>query len=227
MPDINSNPSNALLIFAKWPEPGRVKTRLSPPLSEQAAADLYRLMLLDTLESTREIDGIKRLIFFDGDPGRIDDFRALAPDADVMRQEGADLGARLANAFAKAFSMGCQTVAAIGTDSPHMPIERVTEAFDLLNGNGADVVFGPSEDGGYYLVRMRLFDNALFRDIPWSSSEVLATSIARAESSGFKVTLLPTGFDLDTTDDLLRLKNMANAPAARRTREYLNMAASE
>jgi rSAM/selenodomain-associated transferase 1 len=221
MPDIDSNPLNALLIFAKWPEPGKVKTRLSPPFSAQEASDVYRCMLMDTLENTVGLKGMKRMVFFDGDPERTADFRLLAPDAEVIRQEGNDLGERLANAFERAFSIGCQKVAVIGTDSPHMPIERITEAFDFLDEKKSDVVFGPSEDGGYYLIAMKEMNPELFREIPWSQSTTLSESISRTKSVGLRHTLLAPGFDLDTTDDLRRLTSLTEPGSAPQTRSFL------
>lgn len=217
-----ANHLNALLIFAKWPEPGRVKTRLSPPLSEQHAAELYRCMLLDTLDTTAEISDVQRMIFFDGDPERAADFRLLAPDATVIRQEGSDLGERLERASEKAFAAGYRQVVIIGADAPHMPVERVMEAFDLLEQKTGDVVFGPSDDGGYYLVALNRNCPQLFRDIPWSSSETLASSREKARSAGLKTVLLQHGFDLDTFDDLRRLmEEPAQCAAAPRTTAFL------
>ncbi|WP_160295217.1 TIGR04282 family arsenosugar biosynthesis glycosyltransferase [Geobacter sp. OR-1] len=214
---------NALLIFAKWPEPGRVKTRLSPPLSSHEAAELYRCMLLDTLASTNAVAGINRMIFFSGGPERSADFRLLAPDAEVVMQDGENLGERLSNAFAKAFSLGYRSVAVIGTDSPHMPVERIEEAFTVLNEKKADVVFGPSEDGGYYLIALNDPQPELLRDIPWSSPETLARSLEKAEDTGLKAKLLASGFDLDTVRDLHRLRDESAQPViAPRTLSFLN-----
>ncbi|MBT0663518.1 TIGR04282 family arsenosugar biosynthesis glycosyltransferase [Geobacter pelophilus] len=218
---MNSNHLNALLIFAKWPEPGKVKTRLSPPLETHEATELYRCMLLDTLENSADIIGTSRMIFFDGEPGRSADFKLLAPDAEVVVQEGDDLGERLANAFAKAFAFGYRSVAVVGTDSPHMPVARISEAFHLLNSQCADVIFGPSEDGGYYLVAMNSLNPGVFADIPWSSQDTLARSLEKTESLGLSPALLATGFDLDTVADLLRLKQEAR-PAAPRTLSLLS-----
>jgi rSAM/selenodomain-associated transferase 1 len=222
MPDINSNPLNALLIFAKWPESGKVKTRLSPPFSTQEASELYRCMLIDTLENTLGLNGMTRIIFFDGNPERAADFSLLAPDAEVIRQEGADLGERLANAFERAFSIGYRKVAVIGTDSPHMPVERITEAFQLLNAEDCDIVFGPSEDGGYYLIAMKEMNPELLVDIPWSSSDTLGKSLEKAKAAGLRASLLACGFDLDTVDDLLRLEQESpGSVTAPRTKSFL------
>jgi len=222
MKDMDSNHLNALIIFAKWPEPGKVKTRLSPPLSEQDASDLYRFMLMDTLEKTREIAGVTRMIFFDGDPERSADFRLLAPDADVIKQEGRDLGERLAHATEKAFSAGFRTVAIIGTDSPHLPVELIGEAFRLLKSESADIVFGPSEDGGYYLVAINKHCPELFRGIPWSSPATLKKSMDKAESVGLRPALLEKCFDVDNIDDLRKLRKEVSNSEAPGTLSFLS-----
>ncbi len=216
-----SNLPQALLIFAKWPEPGRVKTRLSPPLTKQEAASLYQYMLMDTLAATSCLTGIHRMIFFDGDNDRAAFFQALAPDAAVYQQQGVNLGERLTAALATAFGLGYQSVAIIGTDSPHLDPQEICGAFSLLATDKADVVFGPSADGGYYLLGLRQSKPELFKGIPWSSSDVLAVSLARAKSAGLRQVLLAPCFDLDTADDLRRLAELPDAGAAPQTRSFL------
>lgn len=220
---MNPNQPDALIILAKWPEPGKVKTRLSPPLAPADAASLYRCMLHDTLVATSGLPGVNRLIFFDGPAEHADDFKKMATDATLFRQLGKDLGERLIHAFETAFSTGSRYAAAIGTDSPHMPADRITQAFSLLNGRNTDVVFGPAEDGGYYLVGMRDMHRELFRDIPWSTHDVMTESLARAESAGLSVAMLPSGFDLDSADDLLRLKE--DPAAAKMAPETVSLSA--
>lgn len=215
------NPPDALIIFAKWPEPGRVKTRLTPPLSPEEAAELYRCMLLDTLDATAGFTGINRLIFFDGPAKRRDEFKTMAPDAELFQQNGNDLGERLTDAFETAFATGCRHAAVIGTDSPHMPTERVAQAFSLLQGGNSDVVLGPTEDGGYYILGMRGMYQELFRNMPWSSSRLLRETIGRAEKTGLKPSLLQPCFDLDTYEDLHRLASEDRTSSARLTRKML------
>jgi rSAM/selenodomain-associated transferase 1 len=221
MRSITPNLMQTLLIFAKWPEPGRVKTRLSPPLTQKQAASLYQCMLMDTLAATSLITGIQRMIFFDGNDENAAFFQALAPDVAVYRQQGMNLGERLSAAFAVAFELGHQRVAIIGTDSPHLDSKEICSAFALLSTDKTDVVFGPSEDGGYYLVGLRQSEPELFRDIHWSSSTVLNESLARAKSAGLRQALLAPCFDLDTVDDLHRLTAFQDAVAAPQTRSFL------
>lgn len=216
-----SNVSSALLIFAKWPVPGAVKTRLSPPLTAEEAANLYRCMLLDTLAATRSLSGIMRILCYDGDALE-KHFRELAPEVRLVRQQGKGLGERLQTAFAEAFGNGFSSVAVIGTDTPHLATTRVVTAFGLMAEEKTDLVFGPSDDGGYYLLAMKQLHPELFRAIPWSSATVLEESLARAAAAGLRTTLLPGDFDLDTVVELHRFMALPGRDAAPLTREYLH-----
>ncbi|WP_236685578.1 TIGR04282 family arsenosugar biosynthesis glycosyltransferase [Geobacter pickeringii] len=138
--------SKALLIFAKKPTPGRVKTRLVPPLSAVEAAELYRCMLFDVLANVGQITGVALHLCY-GEGGR-DYFEATMPSVGLFPQEGDDLGERMAGAFRRAFAQGYRRVAIVGTDSPDLPPEFVERAYELLADPDVDVVFGPSADGG-------------------------------------------------------------------------------
>jgi glycosyltransferase A (GT-A) superfamily protein (DUF2064 family) len=98
-----------------------------------------------------------------------------------------------------------------------MPVERIHEAFSLLDGNHADIVFGPSEDGGYYLLAMKGMHPELFQDIPWSSQETLAANLDKAKSLGLHSVLIPPCFDLDRIEDLVRLSKSSDGTSAPRT----------
>lgn len=211
----------ALIIFAKRPAPGRVKTRLSPPLSPEQAAELYRCMLLDTLAKAATFSGSEKHIFYEPDELAAAFFTESAPGIACTPQEGEDLGARMANAFRRLLALGYGRVAIIGTDLPDLPMEYVDEAFGLLESGKADAVFGPSEDGGYYLVAMGELHGELFRDIPWSSGEVLEKSLGKAAEAGVRVSLLPVWHDVDTADDLLRPELRDDGNGAPLTREFL------
>jgi uncharacterized protein len=203
----------ALAVFAKAPLPGRVKTRLVPALTPEEGAELYRCMLLDTLARVRTLP-VDTVIFYEGEA---DFFRDLVPGGQLIPQQGIDLGERLQNAFEALSLLGYRDRAAIGTDAPDLPLAFIEEAFRFLE-SGSDAVFGPAEDGGYYLIALAGASGALFSDIPWSGPQVLATSRQRALESGFTTSLLPTWYDVDTFQDLLRpgLANPENgAPLTR------------
>ncbi|HEY6871145.1 MAG TPA: TIGR04282 family arsenosugar biosynthesis glycosyltransferase [Geobacteraceae bacterium] len=213
--------NKALIIFAKRPSPGRVKTRLSPPLSPGEAAELYRCMLEDILEKTATIPGVDRRLYYEPEEGAAPFFAQIAPGLACAPQEGGGLGARMANSFRDLFALGYGEVAIIGTDLPDLPPAYVQGAFGRLEAGGVDAVFGPTEDGGYYLLAMKELHGELFRDIPWSSGEVLAQSLARGERAGLGVSLLPVWHDVDTAEDLERPELLDARNGAPRTRRFV------
>jgi len=213
--------SRALILFAKYPQPGRAKTRLSPPLTQTEAAAFYACMLHDSIAMARSLQVITPLIFFQDDPGAAGYFKTLAPQILSLPQEGENLGERLKNAFAGAFKRGFAEVAIIGTDSPDLPSEYIFEAFALLEDEQTDVVFGPAEDGGYYLLGMKRVWEELFRGLPWSSGELLAASIEKAKELRLGVSLLPLWHDIDTEADLKRKTLLDKKSPARISRNFL------
>lgn len=210
----------ALLIFARMPAAGRVKTRLSPPLSPEVAADLYRAMLLDILERTADLPGVDRLVCYADDAGAADYFRAAAPGCRLLPQAEGDLGARLAGAFRQVFAAGYGRAAVIGSDSPDLPLPCVTASLERLSA-GADAVYVPGGDGGYCLLALREPHGELFEGIAWSTDTVLAASLARAAGAGLRVELLPGWYDVDTAEDLERPGLTAPGNGAPRTRAFL------
>jgi rSAM/selenodomain-associated transferase 1 len=211
----------ALIIFAKQPVPGRVKTRLSPPLSPADAARLYLGMLTDTIETFASFTTTDTFLFFEPSDGAEAFFRDAWPDLTVFPQQGGVLGERLENAFAGLFNAGFDAVAAMGSDSPDLPRAYVEAAFRYLEEGSAEVVFGPVEDGGYCLVAMGRLHPELFRGIPWSTGRVLEKSEQAAISLGLGTARLPAWHDLDTVGDLDRLLREGNPDAAPRTRRFL------
>jgi len=211
----------ALLVFAKRPVPGRVKTRLTPPFTPEEAAELYRRMLLDTLVKTGQLAGLDRLLFYEQGDGTPEFFAETVGEGVCYPQEGEGLGARLAAAFDRTFGLGYDAAAVIGTDSPHLPTTFIDRAFELLDDPGVDAVFGPTEDGGYYLLAMKCLHRELFTGIPWSTGEVLEESLSRAAAAGIATALLPVWHDVDTAADLLRPELVAPDNGAPLTREFI------
>jgi rSAM/selenodomain-associated transferase 1 len=212
--------SQALIIFARQPLPGRVKTRLTPPLTPQEATELYRCMLLDILARTEQLDDVERFLFYEEEPGAAAFFSTVTC-LTSLPQRGDALGERMAAAFATVFARGHQRVAIIGTDSPDLPLANIHEAFTRLDEGETDAVFGPSEDGGYYLLAMKRLHHELFRDIRWSSDGVLRESLAKARMAGISCSCLPTWYDVDTAADLTRPGLLNEANEAPLTREFI------
>jgi len=213
-------PANALILFAKQPLAGRVKTRLTPPLSPKAGAALYGCMLRDTMATALALPDIFLTIHYQNDPGAAAWFASLAPGIALQPQQGEDLGKRMERAFDHLFQQGFDRVAIIGSDSPDLPAEYILQAYELLDG-GADAVFGPADDGGYYLLAMSCLRRELFSGLPWSSGELLQASLARAREAGIRTALLPQWYDLDTCEDLLRIIDSGGVPSAPLTDGFL------
>lgn len=199
-------PSPMLLLFTKPARPGRVKTRLIGDLTAPDAARLHEAFVLDLLDrlsgalrsAHRPFEVRIAWALEEGEP-------IPAAPFPGERQEGGDLGERLYRALCRA-ARGGGAVAALGTDYPTMPLERIEEAFARLE-SGADVVVGPAVDGGYYLIALRAEAVAerLFEEIAWSTHRVLTQTVERCRELGLLLDLLPAGADVDTPDDLRRL----------------------
>lgn len=211
----------ALLVFAKVPEPGRVKTRLSPPLSSEDAAHLYEAFLRDALDRYaalgRARGGPAVRLYLAGD-GELAD----VPDGiSVHRQRGAGLGERMLLAFVEAFAAGHPTAVVVGTDHPTLPEAFFGLAFDALE-DPLTAVLGPSDDGGYYLLGLNEVVPDLF-DMAYSHDAVFEDTLSRAADAGLTPVVLPTHYDVDDGDALLRLVNdwQGGANVGPRTRRLL------
>jgi rSAM/selenodomain-associated transferase 1 len=201
--------SRALLVFAKTPKPGKVKTRLLAAVSAEVAAALHEACIADTLRFARKMRGCDVFLFAAGGTSyfrRLVKKRRSGGRVRVLPQRGAELGARMENAFRKCFAMGYREVVVIGTDTPWMRAERVRQAFAALRTS--DVVIGPAEDGGYYLLAMREMVPGIFRGIPWSTERVLGLTLKKIVALKLRKRLLRRDFDLDRPGDLARAARM-------------------
>jgi len=197
-------------LFAKPPVPGRVKTRLTPPLSPEEAADLYRAFLED-LAAMLEADPAWDWLVYSTDPrGQETAWGAGAPRPRAWReQRGEDLGARMEAALGELLDEGRPAALLLGSDHPTVGAGRIREALDALGG--ADVVFGPTTDGGYDLVGLSRPAPGLFHEVPWSTPRVLVATLDRAEALGLRPALLSPWYDVDTPADLVFLRRHLRA----------------
>ena len=192
----------AIVIFIKHPEPGRVKTRLAATLGADRAAEIYRRLVAEVF--ARLPDEADLIACFDPPERRAEIESWLSSIASekplhFLPQTPGDLGTRLENAFAETFARGFDQIAVIGTDCPEIDPAIFHETWTALDT--ADVVLGPSEDGGYYLIALAAPCPALFQKIPWSTDRVLAETLALAAAENLDVHLLPTRCDVDTEED--------------------------
>lgn len=200
-----NNISKALLVvMAKEPVAGRVKTRLSPPLSPTEAAGLYRCLLEDRLMEMKALEGIDLALAYTPEYTE-KSFSTLVPkNFKLFYQYGENLGDKLINIFRDNLAKGYEAVSVIDSDTPDLTRFIMLKSFDVLFSCHADVVFGPCIDGGYYLVGMKNNHPEIFKNIPWSRRNVLSVSLQKAEQLGLSVGLLPQHNDIDTHEDLFR-----------------------
>ncbi|MDI6852184.1 MAG: TIGR04282 family arsenosugar biosynthesis glycosyltransferase [Deltaproteobacteria bacterium] len=208
-------PANAfLIIFAKKPVPGQVKTRLSPPLSPAEAAELYHCFLKDILEEMTGLSGIDVAVAYEPASAKAF-FEKLSPEGvKLLVQAEAGLSDRLIEAAKWGFAQGYAAVLMRNSDSPDLPGPYILEGREILAGGRADVVLGPCPDGGYYLVGLRKPSPEIFHEISWSTAAVLEQTLARAAQAGLKTHLLPPWPDIDAWDELLNFLSRSHAPPA-------------
>ena len=213
--------ARALLVIAKRPAPGQTKTRLSPPLHPEQAAALYECFLRDTLDVARAVPHVSRLVHYAPDDAA-GYFATLAPDFGLRPQVGDNLGQRLDQVLTRCLREGFRQAVIMDSDSPTLPPAYVARAFSSLET--ADVVLGPCEDGGYYLIGLNQPQPRLLREVQMSTPHVLHDTLALAGQAGLRVALLPPWYDVDTAQELERLRAdlalHANG-AAPRTRAFL------
>ncbi|MEO8955388.1 MAG: TIGR04282 family arsenosugar biosynthesis glycosyltransferase [Ktedonobacteraceae bacterium] len=205
-------PDTALIIVARYPEPGKTKTRLAASIGAAATAGLYRAFLTDL--ARRFIDQDYDLYWAYTPPES--DYSTFVttlvpPSAHAMHcfpQQGIDLGQRLHHAFQWTYQHGYDYTILIGSDSPHISLEVIANARVALDTT--DIVLGPADDGGYYLIAMRK-PHDVFSGIPMSTSVVTQMTIAMAHSQGLTVHLGEPLFDIDELPDLLRLAQLLEA----------------
>ena len=214
---------NAVVLMAKAPVAGRVKTRLCPPLDPRESAALYACMLGDTAGEVSTLPRVRRYLYFD--PPESADFLRGKPFSAFERfpQCAGDLGDRMREAAAAAFRRGARRVVIVGADIPSLSAGTVRRAFRELS-SGASVVFGPSADGGFYLLGLSSPDEGMFPGFRWSTAEVLRNATARCRILSTPFSFLHPGRDVDTGEDLLALKEWVRTharPACPRTRKWI------
>ena len=187
---------SVLLIFIKNPVLGKVKTRLARTVGDAEALRIYLLLLEKTRQAALDARAGRRLYYSD----RIEAEDAWAgADFKKFVQHGPDLGARMAGAFRQSFADGADRAVIIGSDCPELDGVLLNEAFSLLERH--DFVLGPTPDGGYYLLGMRVFEPSVFEGIAWSTESVRAATLEKIGALGKTCALLPERSDVDTEAD--------------------------
>lgn len=192
---------NFLALFMKSPESGMAKRRLRSVLSEEEVTRLCEAFAEDLLEKLVLLPCDKKVIAYAGEPPT---FIPTEGSWSLYPQTGEDLGERLQNYFRWSFTEGAAKSVVIGSDSPTLPRAYLEEAFALLGRY--ETVLGPSEDGGYYLIGMRRFNPTPFQEIPWGTERVFEETVKRVSLSSGPVGILDRWYDVDTPNDLKRLR---------------------
>jgi len=181
-----------VVVLAKAPVPGRVKTRLCPPCDHQQAAELAEAALVDTLTAVSATPCRRRVLALDGTPGPW-----LPAGLEVLTQRGDGLADRLANAFADLGEGGLL----IGMDTPQVTPAQLTASLRALHSPGVEAVLGPAVDGGWWSIGLRTPDASVFRGVPMSTPSTGAAQHARLQGLGLRTVLLPSLRDVDDFDD--------------------------
>ena len=207
-------PRSRILIFAKAPVPGAVKTRLIPALGPVAAAELYRELLVNTV-STACASGLAPVDLWCAPDRHSPLFLEMARDwrLDLCDQPAGDLGARMAHAARRALQ-AADSVLIIGADCPGLGVDQLGTALHGLAG-GADAVLGPAEDGGYVLLGLKRYSARLFEEVPWGGARVLETTRERLRALGWVWQELEPLWDLDRPADLERYRALTGRRSCR------------
>lgn len=195
-----------LIIFTRYPEPGKTKTRLIPALGAEGAANLQCQMTETTVEKANKLFNLMSLsveIRFAG--GNLQFMKNwLGSDLKYQEQGTGDLGERIARAFQSAFNREMKSVVIIGIDCPSLTTEIMLQAFAKITQS--DVIIGPATDGGYYLIGLKKIIPELFQGINWGTSEVLSKTVAIAKNLNLVIGYLPQLSDIDRPEDLEKLE---------------------
>lgn len=201
-----SSLENALVVFARAPRPGAVKTRLvEGGFTPEEACEIHLALLGDVLEQAdRTVRGLASVsLAWSEPPGAAAPAGLVPHGVKVETQAGSDLGERMARAIQDKIRAGHKRVVVLGSDAPTLPADHLRAAFETLAGR--EVVIGPADDGGYYLVGMSRLHLEIFRDVPWGSEKVLAVTRKRLARAGTPHAELGVWHDVDTAEDLKRL----------------------
>lgn len=196
--------SAIIVIVSKKPEAGRSKTRLVPPLSDLQAAQLAEALLLDSIDLIAKLDSVELGIAYSPVQENAYFEKISPPGAVLLPISTANLTEILQITFDHYFNLGYSKVFAFNGDSPSLPPKILLNGVGILDDH--DLVLGPSEDGGYFLIGMQQPNPKLFEGVDWSTDTVLVQTQIHAKYQNLKTTLLPTWYDIDSIDELRRLR---------------------
>lgn len=195
--------NKALILFIKAPRRGTVKTRLQPQLTPSVALQLYRAMVEDLLDTLSTLSNCDIYIYYYPADAHEEVLSWLGEKWNFHPQQGEDLGARMANAFADLVSQNYPKIVLAGSDIPSIDRQTIEEAFNQLDKS--DLVIGPCDDGGYYLIGMKQLHRQIFQNMNWSHDQVLAQTLHKTHAAGLEVRQLEMKSDIDAFADVKEL----------------------
>ena len=201
--------SRCLIIFAKSPIPGEVKTRLIPYITPTEAAELYKAFIADIICNTHKLKCEQVAIAYTPSNAEATFHSICGQSVDYLPQKGDNLGERMKNAFKHSFDKGSTRTVIIGTDSPTLPLSYIRDAFDALKE--VPITIGPTFDGGYYLIGLSEQNDAIFDGVDWSTSKVFGQTLTRIQAINKQLYVLPPWYDVDTPDNLGFLRSHIQA----------------
>ena len=195
--------THAVILFARAPKLGKVKTRLQSHLDQETILQLYSCFLRDSIEKICVIEEADSLIGLAGE-GNLNCFieTLMGRDIRTFPQSGNNLGDRMRNAFLDRFEEGYEKIVIIGSDSPSLPVPCITRALE----SNSDIMLGPSVDGGYYLIGMRNKMFEIFDGVEWGSEKVLEQTLCNLDTLQVSLETLPLWYDIDRLEDLRFLR---------------------
>lgn len=202
------NRKNVIGLFLKYPEPGRVKTRLAKDIGDERAADFSRRIAEYVLKKTLSPDRRYFRIVFYSPETRRQYFQDWLGEEILLPQTGADVGERMQHAITAMFDRGAEKAIVVGTDIPDLRREIIETAFQRLDD--ADIVIGPAMDGGYYLIGMHSPHPEVFRNIIWSTGTVLRETLDIIKKRGLRCSFVPELHDVDGLEDFLKAEEIMN-----------------
>ncbi|OGX33789.1 MAG: hypothetical protein A3C36_06290 [Omnitrophica WOR_2 bacterium RIFCSPHIGHO2_02_FULL_52_10] len=217
---------SALIIFAREPKDGKVKTRLARDLPVRAVTRLYKAFIRDVLHTALQVSCAEKFLFYAAGAGSCIPFlRKAAAGFRMKKQAGKDLGERMSQAFAYCQKAGFQRTVLIGTDCMTLTAKDIKRAFQALGSH--DCVLGPAKDGGYYLIAVSRLCRGIFQGVAWGTPAVFRKTLRKAKKIRKTVFLLPPREDIDRFVQLKRFsrnrRNIKMAPHTRKTLKQLNM----
>lgn len=208
--------TRAVIIMAKVPTAGNVKTRLQPFLSAEDCSELSEAFLRDAVNKAKTVCENVILAYLPDE--KINDLKSIFPaQNNIVEQTGSDLGEKMFNAFQFAFHKKTDAVVMIGTDSPSFPFDYIEQAFEFLETN-SDVVLGKTEDGGFYLIGLRKPVKEIFENVRWSSPDTFEQVFENIHRLNLHLREVPSWYDVDEQADFEKLREeiLHNKNAQRR-----------